>query len=57
MISFALSVRSWRDVQCAVSQLFLSMVTVSPPDAVSPVNGITVDRIWRDYRFNLWTET
>jgi len=53
----SVSVRTWRDVQCTVSQLFSSTVTASPPDPISPVSGITVDRIWRDYRFNLWTET
>jgi len=50
----SVSVRTWRDVQCTVSQLFSSTVTTSQP--ISLVNGITVDRIWRDYRFNLWTE-
>jgi len=50
----SVSVRTWRDVQCTVSQLFSSPVTTSQP--ISLVNGITVDRIWRDYRFNLWTE-
>ncbi|KAI9508792.1 hypothetical protein F5148DRAFT_979328 [Russula earlei] len=50
----SVSVHTWRDVQCTVSQLFSSTVTVSQPDDITPV---TVDRIWRDYRFNLWTET
>ncbi|KAH9175350.1 hypothetical protein EDB89DRAFT_2066705 [Lactarius sanguifluus] len=53
----SVSVRTWRDVQCTVSQLFSSAVTTSQPDAIGPVSGITVDRIWRDYRFSLWTET
>jgi len=50
----SISVRTWRDIECTVSQFFSSTVTSSQPDAV---NGITVERIWRDYRFFLWTET
>ncbi|KAI0274631.1 hypothetical protein BC834DRAFT_2185 [Gloeopeniophorella convolvens] len=53
----SVSVRTWRDIQCSVSQLFSSPVSVPQHTAVSPVNGITVDRIWRDFRFNMWTET
>ncbi|KAI6153518.1 hypothetical protein BKA82DRAFT_134492 [Pisolithus tinctorius] len=57
------SARSWRDVHCDISQLFGG---ASSPRSPSPcasipstnyVNGVTVDRIWRDYRFNVWNDS
>ncbi|KAI6047566.1 hypothetical protein EDC04DRAFT_2863793 [Pisolithus marmoratus] len=54
------SARSWRDVHCHISQLFSG---ASPPRSPSPcasipsTNGITVDRIWRDHRFNVWNDS
>jgi len=57
--------RSWRDITCYVSQIF----TVGGPTDSSPTNslsgggcnrsgdGVRVDRIWRDHRFNIWNES
>ncbi|KAJ8596956.1 hypothetical protein M405DRAFT_856024 [Rhizopogon salebrosus TDB-379] len=54
------SARSWRDIQCEISHLF-----AGGPPAWSPVrgstsppaaSGVTVDRVWRDYRFNVWND-
>ncbi|KJA29155.1 hypothetical protein HYPSUDRAFT_127375 [Hypholoma sublateritium FD-334 SS-4] len=51
--------KSWRDVTCPISQLF----TGSTSDAVSSNvtqsqggNGIRVDRVWKDNRFNIWND-
>ncbi|GBE78217.1 hypothetical protein BKA93DRAFT_826020 [Sparassis latifolia] len=52
--------RTWRDVNCPVSQLFPSgsPSTSSPPsDSRRPVQGITVDRLWRDMRFCMWNDS
>ncbi|KAG2366619.1 hypothetical protein BDR07DRAFT_1274044 [Suillus spraguei] len=53
------SARSWRDIQCEISHLFAA----SPPSWASlrgstgsPASGVTVDRVWRDYRFNVWND-
>ncbi|PCH33780.1 hypothetical protein WOLCODRAFT_135316 [Wolfiporia cocos MD-104 SS10] len=52
--------RTWRDVNCAVSQLFptgshsLSQASSEP---WRPVQGITVDRLWRDMRFCIWNDS
>lgn len=51
--------RSWRDVNCAVSQLFPSGWPPSSgayPFPWRPVDGLSVDRIWRDMRFCLWND-
>lgn len=50
--------RSYRDVNCTVSQLFPGgMPSASAPSGPwRPVNGITVDRLWRDMRFCLWND-
>ncbi|KIJ21673.1 hypothetical protein PAXINDRAFT_123709 [Paxillus involutus ATCC 200175] len=54
------SARSWRDIRCEMSQLFS---TGSPPrtsQRASPIplcNGVTVDHVWRDYRFNVWNDS
>lgn len=51
--------RAWRDVNCTVSQLFpggWSASSGSSPDPWRPVNGITVERMWRDMRFCIWND-
>ncbi|KAF8912741.1 hypothetical protein CPB84DRAFT_1759378 [Gymnopilus junonius] len=51
--------RSWRDINCSVSQLF--RCTPSADSLASSVssasNGVSVDRLWRDYRYSMWNET
>ncbi|KAH9898024.1 hypothetical protein C8Q73DRAFT_788248 [Cubamyces lactineus] len=54
--------RAWRDVRCTVSQLFpsgLSHPAQSPTasEPLRPVQGITVDHLWRDMRFCIWNDT
>ncbi|KAI0348487.1 hypothetical protein BDW22DRAFT_95479 [Trametopsis cervina] len=50
--------RSWRDVNCTVSQLFPGGLPASTsPGPWRPVNGITVDRLWRDMRFCMWNDS
>ncbi|KAI0931983.1 hypothetical protein AcV5_004656 [Taiwanofungus camphoratus] len=52
--------RTWRDVNCAVSQLFPNgshTMSQSSSDPWRPVNGITVDRLWRDMRFCMWNDS
>ncbi|EIW64394.1 uncharacterized protein TRAVEDRAFT_33182 [Trametes versicolor FP-101664 SS1] len=56
--------RAWRDVRCTVSQLFPSTAPASahPPQSptsaepLRPVQGITVDQLWRDMRFCIWND-
>ena len=53
------SARSWRDIRCNISQLFINPCPNRIPQrspAVLP-NGITVDRLWKDYRFNVWSDS
>lgn len=52
----SVSARTWRDVQCAVSQLFASAGSQSQAGSMTAVTGVTVDRIWRDYRFSMWDD-
>ncbi|EMD42178.1 hypothetical protein CERSUDRAFT_79785 [Gelatoporia subvermispora B] len=51
--------RTWRDTNCAVSQLF-PVGTMSAASSIQesrrPVQGITVDRLWRDMRFCMWND-
>ncbi|KAI8981288.1 hypothetical protein BD414DRAFT_95817 [Trametes punicea] len=54
--------RAWRDVRCTVSQLFpggVSHASLSsaPSEPLRPVQGITVDHLWRDMRFCIWNDT
>ncbi|KAI9060179.1 hypothetical protein FKP32DRAFT_1578252 [Trametes sanguinea] len=53
--------RAWRDVSCSVSQLFPRGASHSSPSTMSeplrPVQGITVDHLWRDMRFCIWNDT
>ncbi|KAK0198382.1 hypothetical protein EDD18DRAFT_1342481 [Armillaria luteobubalina] len=46
-------VRPWRDIHCNVSILFIDG-TSRTTEYPSSVNGIIVDRLWRDYRFGIW---
>ncbi|KAI0778563.1 hypothetical protein BD413DRAFT_601300 [Trametes elegans] len=51
--------RAWRDVRCTVSQLFPAPAPHPAPAAsepLRPVQGITVDRLWRDMRFCIWND-
>ncbi|TCD61316.1 hypothetical protein EIP91_008644 [Steccherinum ochraceum] len=49
--------RTWRDVNCPVSQLFPGGLSSSgSSDPWRPVNGITVDRLWKDMRFCMWND-
>ncbi|KAH7911961.1 hypothetical protein BJ138DRAFT_1062139 [Hygrophoropsis aurantiaca] len=53
------SARSWRDINCDISQLFAGMPPSWSPQRPSPgppTNGVIVDRVWRDYRFNVWND-
>lgn len=56
----SVSARAWRDVHCTVSQLFAQQHHQQQQQiqagSVSPVNGLTVDRVWRDFRFTMWTD-
>ncbi|KLO20630.1 hypothetical protein SCHPADRAFT_863418 [Schizopora paradoxa] len=49
--------RAWRDVVCGLSQLFPPPANPWPPALLStrtPVNGITIDRLFRETRFCLF---
>jgi len=51
------SARAWRDVVCGLSQLFPPPAHPWPPTLLStrtPVNGITIDRLFRETRFCLF---
>ncbi|KAI1793929.1 hypothetical protein LXA43DRAFT_182965 [Ganoderma leucocontextum] len=54
--------RAWRDVTCTVSQLFPNAaahpatVSSTSSDPIRPVQGITVDQLWRDMRFCIWND-
>ncbi|KAI6007340.1 hypothetical protein EDD15DRAFT_2384134 [Pisolithus albus] len=54
------SARSWRDIHCDISHLFAgapSPRSPSPCASVPSANGVTVDQIWRDHRFNVWNDS
>jgi len=54
------SARSWRDIRCEISQLFSGSTPARTSQRASPTpqgNGVTVDRVWWDYRFNVWNES
>ncbi|KAG7099297.1 hypothetical protein E1B28_001155 [Marasmius oreades] len=43
--------RSWRDIHCNVSRLFATDVPLRVTNtSFNPVEGVVVDRIWRDHR-------
>jgi len=48
--------RTWRNVNCPVSQLFPGGWPSSSSDPWRPMNGITVERLWRDMRFCMWND-
>ena len=56
------SARAWRDVSCPVSQLFPAApahpapVSQTAPEPLRPVQGITVEQLWRDMRFCIWND-
>ncbi|KAI0067737.1 hypothetical protein BV25DRAFT_1867537 [Artomyces pyxidatus] len=52
----SVSVRAWRDVTCSVSQVYASAGPQLQTGSVSIGGGVTVDRIWRDYRFAMWND-
>ncbi|KAI5121818.1 hypothetical protein M0805_003254 [Coniferiporia weirii] len=55
-----ITARAWRDVACVLSQLFFPGSPLWPPPymaARTPVNGITVDRHFRETRFCLFDYT
>jgi len=50
--------RSWRDITCCVSQLFTGSTTNTiSPHVSQAVNGLRVDRLWRDNRYNVWNDS
>ncbi|KIJ68360.1 hypothetical protein HYDPIDRAFT_24646 [Hydnomerulius pinastri MD-312] len=54
------SARTWRDIRCEISQLFAGGSPTRSSQRASPIqssNGVTVDRVWRDYRFNVWNDS
>jgi hypothetical protein len=51
------SARTWRDIRCDVSQMFANLPSPSQRTGSLDVNGITVDRIWRDYRMCVWNDS
>ncbi|KAF5313982.1 hypothetical protein D9611_006877 [Ephemerocybe angulata] len=70
LFSVLRSAKSWRDIQCYVSHLFSGANSIPPGDdspitssanrdtqQQQPVNGVSVDRLWRDHRFCVWPES
>ncbi|KAI9572893.1 hypothetical protein HD554DRAFT_2014441 [Boletus coccyginus] len=54
------SARSWRDIRCDISQLFSGGISSRTSHRASPTlqcNGVIVDQVWRDYRFNVWNDS
>ncbi|TFK41077.1 hypothetical protein BDQ12DRAFT_423028 [Crucibulum laeve] len=51
--------RSWRDMDCPISHLFAATSPApQTPTNTQPVNvnGISVDRVWRDHRCCIWND-
>ncbi|KAF9532008.1 hypothetical protein CPB83DRAFT_785896 [Crepidotus variabilis] len=48
--------RSWRDIQCHVSHLFMGTLAESIPSSISHHSGLNVDRVWKDTRFSIWAD-
>ncbi|RDB28589.1 hypothetical protein Hypma_015441 [Hypsizygus marmoreus] len=44
--------RSWTDTSCQISHLF----SRGASSCMTPIDGIRVDRLWRDYRVFVWTD-
>jgi len=52
-----ITARTWRDIHCDLSPLFSGTASGrSASRSPSPVNGVTVDRVWRDHRFCIWND-
>ncbi|KAK7463665.1 hypothetical protein VKT23_005606 [Stygiomarasmius scandens] len=47
--------RSWRNIHCNISHLF-SSANSSYRDSSLPVDGVVVDKLWRDYRI-IWSDS
>ncbi|KIY50601.1 hypothetical protein FISHEDRAFT_38855 [Fistulina hepatica ATCC 64428] len=45
--------RPWRDVRCDVSRLF-SPEACNGAVRTSVLDGVVVEKLWRDYRFCIW---
>lgn len=50
------SAKSWSDITCSISQLFGAISTDPLSSQTQGGNGIRVDRIWKDQRFNVWND-
>ncbi|KAF4623705.1 hypothetical protein D9613_001880 [Agrocybe pediades] len=51
--------RSWKDMKYSISQFFATSPTVdsvTPTSHTATTNGVQVDRLWRDNRFNIWND-
>jgi len=51
----SLSITRWRDATVPITYAFAGGGGMQT-GTTNPTAGITVDRIWRDYRFMLWDE-
>ncbi|KZT30470.1 hypothetical protein NEOLEDRAFT_1152990 [Neolentinus lepideus HHB14362 ss-1] len=52
-----ITAHTWRNTRCNVSGLFSSSACQpSNPSTAPSMQGITVDRLWRDFRFCVWNE-
>ncbi|KAF5374948.1 hypothetical protein D9758_000199 [Tetrapyrgos nigripes] len=47
--------RSWRDIQCNISNLFACPNSLYR-DPSLPIDGVVVDRLWRDYKISMYLE-
>ena len=52
------SARTWRDVDCPVSSLFVpsgpASMGLNPPQSRLSGGGVSVDKIWKDMRVAIW---
>ncbi|KAJ3813751.1 hypothetical protein EV368DRAFT_48347 [Lentinula lateritia] len=46
------SARSWRDIHCDISHLFSGGSSSRLDNSSAPLDGVAVNRLWRDYRFS-----
>jgi len=51
--------RSWRDIHCLISPLFTCGARNSARShdvlPTQSISGLTIDRLWRDHRFCVWS--